>query len=540
MRRQRWFHLIGALAMAGIGLVLLLAAVTASPAGTIEGVVVDANGPVAGATVRERATDNVTSTTADGRFTLMSLVEGQEIEVTAWSDGYYIASTHVTPTVRGITLTLRPYHTTDHPDYAWVSPLSSTSEGACGNCHPMIVSQWMANAHGGSVSNPRFFSLYNGADVSGTLQVGPGYLDDFPGTAGNCASCHAPGAAVDGYLITNMNSVRGVITAGIHCDYCHKLGGVYLNPATRSVYSNVPGAQSQRMLRPPAGDDIFFGPYDDLHDPDTYLPAMTQSQFCAPCHQFTFWGTPIYESYNEWLASPYARADVTCQDCHMPPTGDTYFALPEVGGLEHPPERIPSHLQRGASDVELLQNTVEMTVSGQQVADRLRVTVVITNTEAGHHVPTDFPGRHMILVVTATAGQGVGLGLGQGQALPLQNGPVVPDWGGEYAGRPGEAYAKVLKDVVTGESPVVSYWKQTLVESDNRLPAFGSDVTVYDFLIPEEGGQINVEVQLLFRRAFQSLVDERGWDLGGIVMEASQITLAVNPVERIYLPSLIR
>ena len=480
--------------------------------------------------------DNVTSTGADGRFTLMSLPEGQESEVTAWSDGYYIASTHVTPTLRGITLTLRPYHTMDHPDYTRTSPISGTSEGSCGNCHPMILPRWIANGQGGTACNPRFFSLYNGADVSGTVQVGSGYQNDFPDTAGNCASCHAPGAAVDGYLTIDMNDVRDVITAGIHCDYCHKLGGVYLNPATQSVYANAPGAQSQRVLRPPQGDNIFFGPYDDIHAPDTYLPAMTQSQFCAPCHQFSFWGTPIYESYNEWLASPYARAGVTCQDCHMPPTGDTYFALPELGGLEHPPERIPSHLQRGASDVELLQNTVSMTVSAEQVANRLRVTVSITNTEAGHHVPTDFPGRHMILEVMAMGGHGSG----QGQALPLQSGPTVPEWGGEYAGQPGEAYAKVLKDVVTGESPVVSYWKQTLIENDNRLPAFGSDVTVYDFLIPEEGGQINVEVRLLFRRAFQSLVDERGWDLGEIVMEASQLTMGVSPMERIYLPSLIR
>ncbi len=160
-----------------------------------------------------------------------------------------------------------------------------------------------------------------------------------------------------------MNTVRGSITATIHCDYCHKIGGVYLNPATGSVYPNAPGVRSQQILRPPPGDNIFFGPYDDIKDPDTRLPLISESAYCAPCHQFSLWGTPIYQSFDEWLNSPYAAAGITCQKCHMPPNGDTYFALPAVGGLEHPPERIPSHLDRGASDVDLLQNSVTLTVS---------------------------------------------------------------------------------------------------------------------------------------------------------------------------------
>ncbi len=63
----------------------------------------------------------------------------------------------------------------------------------------MIVAQWITNGHGSATFNPRFYSLYNGTDVNGTLKIGPSYLDDFPGTAGNCANCHAPGAGVDGY-----------------------------------------------------------------------------------------------------------------------------------------------------------------------------------------------------------------------------------------------------------------------------------------------------------------------------------------------------
>ena len=517
--------------VAGAGLLALFLwqlGVNAQQDGIVSGVVVDASGPVSDATVRIRATDNTTSTGADGQFTLGSLIRGQGVEVTAWADGYYIASAYVTPTVSGITLTLRPYHTTDHPDYAWTSPISGTSAGACGNCHPLIISQWITNAHGTAVSNPRFFSLYNGTDVTGTTTIDPGYTLDLPGTAGNCANCHAPGAGVDGYLSTDMNDVRNVITAGIHCDYCHKVGGVYLNPATQSVYHNVPGAQSQRILRPPPGDNIFFGPYDDIKDPDTYLPAISESAFCAPCHQFSMWGTPIYESYGEWLSSPYADAGVTCQNCHMPPTGDLYFALPAAGGLAHPPERIPSHLQLGAQAVELLQNTVAMTATAQQRLGQVSVTVVLTNTGAGHHVPTDYPGRHMILVVTATDGQG--------KALPLQSGSTVPDWGGAQADLPGKAFAKVLRNVQTGEQPVVSYWKQTLIVSDNRIPALGTDVSVYEFSLPPGGGTVIIKTELRFRRLFQAVMDTKGWNVPDMRMEERQVVLTAQGWWSVYLP----
>lgn len=524
--KPRWLFLLFILlwSLGGLwGCLMLLAQDLA----TVSGVVVDAAGPVAGARVRARATDNLTFSDDAGHFVLSGLANGAEIEVTAWQEGYYIAATTITPTFSGVTLTLRPYHTSDHPDYTWTSPISGTSAKACGNCHPMIVAQWISNAHGTAVTNPRFYSLYNGTDLSGANQVGPGYLNDFPDTAGNCASCHAPGAGVDNYLTTNMNDVRQVITAGIHCDYCHKVGGVYLNPATQSVYANAPGAVSQKLLRPPTGEDLFIGPYDDIPDPDTYLPLYHESQFCAACHQFSFWGTPIYESYEEWLNSPYAEAGITCQDCHMPPTGDSYYALPAQGGLPHPPETIPSHLQLGATAAELLQNTVTMTLSARQNGRFLQVAVTITNTGAGHHVPTDHPGRHLLLSVTAESAGG--------QPLALHTGPTIPDWGGNQAGQPGQIYAKILADSHTGEAPVVSYWKQTFISRDNRIPALAEDTTYYTFSAPDPGAA-TVSAQLLFRRIFQPLRESKGWDAPDIIMAQVDTSLTLQPMWEVFLP----
>jgi hypothetical protein len=532
MSRGRGLILLASFMTALVTTVFLMASLSAQGPGTITGVVVDAAGPVVGARVRVRATENLTSTGSGGAFTLAGLTEDQPVEVTAWEDGYYIASAHVTPTVSGVTLTLRRYHSVDHPDYRWAAPFSGTLESGCERCHPTVVAQWMGNAHAGSVSNPRFFSLYNGTDLTGTAQVGPGFQKDFPHIAGNCASCHAPGAGVDGYLTTAMPDVRGVITSGIHCDYCHKIGGVYLNPATGSVYRNTPGTQSQRVLRPPEGDDIFFGPYDDIKDPDTYLPLLSQSQFCAPCHQFSMWGTPIYESYEEWLASPYADGGVTCQACHMPPSGDTTFALPERGGLEHPPEMIPSHYQLGAMSVSLLQETVTMTLEARQALNSIWVTVVITNTGAGHHVPTDYPGRQVILTVTGIDGGG--------GSLRRQAGPTVPDWGGAQAGSPGKTFAKVLRDATTGEAPVVSYWKQATIVSDNRIPALGSDTSSYAFATPSAADVLTVTAELRFRRAPQALMDVKGWDTPDIIMERAQVAVPVARWWQFYLPLMLQ
>jgi len=499
-------------------------AVTAAVSGTV----VDAGGPVSGARVRVRATENFTLSDNNGDFTIDGLIPNEAVEVTAWSDGYYIASILVTPPASGVQLSLRRYHTIDHETYTWTSPSPGSLEKACGNCHPTILPQWENNAHGGAISNARFFSMYNGTDTSGTIQTGPGYLNDFPGTAGNCANCHAPGAAVDGYLTTDMNAARDEITAGIHCDYCHKVGGVFQDPANGNVYPNAPGVSSQRILRPPEGDEIFFGPYDDIPDPDTFLPQISESLFCAPCHQFSFWGTPIYDSFSEWLDSPYAEAGVTCQDCHMPPNGDDHYAPPEVGGLIHPPESIPSHLQLGVENLDLLQNSVELSTRMIQTGGKIAVTVEITNSEVGHHVPTDHPGRHLILTVKVL----------DEQDLPLTQltGSQVPGWGGAQAGEPGKAFAKVLRDSTSGEYPVVSYWKQTSIVSDNRIPATESDLSSYTFKAPEAGETITLSVELRFRRLFEDSMLSKDWGTPDVIMEQFTRTRVVDPWWQVYLP----
>jgi hypothetical protein len=216
----------------------------------------------------------------------------------------------------------------------------------------------------------------------------------------------------------------------------------------------------------------------------------------------------------------------------MPPNGDSYFALPEVGGLPHPPEQIPSHFQLGATDIEFLQSSVSLTTTIRQVARQLIVTVLITNTGAGHHIPTDFPGRNLILVVAANE-EG-------SDALPLLSGTTVPAWGGAEADLPGAGFAKILQDVATGRQPVVSYWKPTAILSDNRIPAMGAYTADYVFELPLSAAEVEITTQLYFRRLFQPLASARGWQAPQIEIAAGTVSLATEPVFELHLPAICR
>jgi len=209
------------------------------------------------------------------------------------------------------------------------------------------------------------------------------------------------------------------------------------------------------------------------------------------------------------------------------PSGRTdHFARIDKGGLIRDPQTIFSHRMPGATDDELLRNAVSMNVQAERRDRKIAITVAITNDQTGHHVPTDSPLRHLILVLRAVDAEG--------DALRQSEGPTVPDWGGVgdprqgyYAGLPGKAFAKVLEELWTEISPSGAYWNPTRVLSDNRLAAFATDSSSYTFAAPADG-EVTVDVTLVFRRAFIELMAQKGWDAPDIVMEHEQIRVSAR------------
>ncbi|MGD9316987.1 MAG: hypothetical protein PVG56_09150, partial [Anaerolineae bacterium] len=280
--------------------------------GDLSGVVVDAAGPVKGATVRVQLTEIETTSAAGGSFTLADLSLTEPVSITAWAEGYYVGGATAWPSLEPVTITLKAHYTTDNLDYEWFTFQGVEGSESCAPCHHSY-DEWKADAHSQSAVNPRFLSMYQGTDVhgnrspveydaSGRLKLpdpdqpyyGPGLKLDYPDRAGNCASCHTP-------LASNLDPantcgwsgchtewtaqysdevpsgisplyLEGVAADGIACDFCHKIGEVFLDPETKLPLSTRPGISSMRLYRPEEGEQLFFGTFDDVTRRVTYLP----------------------------------------------------------------------------------------------------------------------------------------------------------------------------------------------------------------------------------------------------------------------------
>jgi hypothetical protein len=554
---------------------LLFAACSTGPGtGSVSGVVRDGAEPVPGVTVTLQGSDISALTDAAGAFTLNNVPAGTGQRIGASKEGYYCGLlVDVTAPASGVVVGIRRHLLIDYASYEWIPP--EGQQNSCIQCHPALTAMAREDAHLGSALNPRFLSVYYGQDILGnqspdttyktittqwgTFDVpepydttrayyGPGWRIDFPGSLGTCTSCHIPGAATAGDV--DPRGVTGADRYGVHCDFCHKAGYVHLEKNTGLPSISQPGVQNIDLFRPDRSSpalwsQLFMGSLADGNSIDEGVLSpyggynvitveakralYSESRFCAPCHYGGFWGQPIYTSYKEWADSSYAdtqsRQYKTCQGCHMPSPA-TYNGnvltniAPGKGGVDRNPASLHSHNMTVTP--ELLHNSLTMQASAVVNGNEITVDVTLTNDRTGHSIPTDSPLRHMILLIEAKDNDG--------NPLPLKEGSTLPEWCGAgdsargyYAGMPGKAYAKVLKEMWTNVVPAVSYWRHTTVDSDNRLAANATDRASYIFR--SSGSPVNVTVTLIYRRAFIGMMEQKKWASADIVMARKYIRL---------------
>lgn len=233
------------------------------------------------------------------------------------------------------------------------SPLeASLDPSSCGTCHQQQHADWKSSLHASSM----------GPGVSGQTQD---LIQQDPATAILCYSCHAPLSEQaekledQGKFLANAQFDGELQRKGVTCAGCHVRQHEHFGPPYRegSAAASVP-----REKLP--------------HRGATTTPAFQRSDFCRSCHQFTeddyaLNGKLLENTYNEWKESPYAKAGIQCQGCHMPDR---------------------RHLWRGIHDPEQVKQglTIKLTTGKKRYSpgETAEATLSIENSGVGHYFPT--------------------------------------------------------------------------------------------------------------------------------------------------------
>ncbi|GAB4386879.1 MAG: hypothetical protein Kow0022_17130 [Phycisphaerales bacterium] len=501
---------------------------------TIHGVVRDlvSGAPISGALVSLQARGIRTTTGADGTYQLVIPdVPGSRIVAAAY--GFYNQGADYDE-VTTIDFALAATPSVDHPSYSFVPPAN------CGSCHPNQFAEWNGTAMAMAGTNTWVHDIYNGTGTPGGMG-GFVYTRDSIYASSNpnseCASCHQPESWIAAPFSrmqdpTDPGYPSASTSHGISCEVCHKVAGV--DVAKVNFPGIFPGAVA--FHRPGPGEQVMYGLLGDT-DFDlvsvmqpAYQPQLS-AEVCAACHQdkndpdenHTYTGVTSEPTYIEWLESAYADPNspshATCVDCHMPASGQTQACV--LLDLGRDPETIRSHDIRGTSP-EFLESAVDLDLSAQVVDGELAVHVDLTNTGAGHHVPTGVTIRNMILLVEAWRER-------DGVELAYTGTQVVHDLGGVgdpaqgyYAGLPGKFFAKVNHNAA-GVGPTF-FTDAAGIIFDNRIPALASDSSDYTFAVPGGSGDLHVRARLIYRRSFRFLVDAKGWTQDGHGQPLADVT----------------
>ena len=238
---------------------------------------------------------------------------------------------------------------------------ASLSPDACGQCHQPQYADWQQSLHSKTMTE----------GILWQLRLMP------QNDANKCLDCHAPLAEQKALVAIEQNwpsAPSGALPSyvspdlaqqGLVCAACHVRNHKRFGPEPLPTTALVGG---------------------EAHNGFSIQPEFSQSEFCAGCHQFAedsprTAGKLRENTYQEWLASPYAEQGVQCQSCHMPDRKHQWQGI-------HFPDMVA---QAVSTELSLHDN---------------RLTAKVTNSGAGHLFPTYMvPKVNVQLVLVTAAGE---------------------------------------------------------------------------------------------------------------------------------------
>jgi cytochrome c554/c'-like protein len=301
-------------------------------------------------------------------------------------------------------------------EYPSVKKEGYTESQTCGECHTAIYKEWKNSLHASSISDPVFLGVFNEVETD---------KKRF------CLKCHVPTVRVTrDYELTQPISKEGVT-----CDFCHTIKSVNLN-------KEEPFEFDQGFVK--------RGPFEsvlEIGHKSIYSEIHLKAEFCAGCHEVVNEnGFHVMSTYSEWKSGPYAEEGIQCQNCHMPEEFGTPIIDPGVAKTEH---SVTAHKFLGGHSQINITKAATLTQVLDKTDDSLSIVVYITNSEAGHSLPTGIPSRKVILTVRLLAPNGAVL-----EKKEVVYRRVLADSEGK------EISVKDIKDM---------FLKATSVKSDNRI-----------------------------------------------------------------------
>jgi hypothetical protein len=244
--------------------------------------------------------------------------------------------------------------------------VQSLSAEACGVCHRAIYDEWKTSIHSQAFVDP-FFQAYWTKDKHVWV----------------CLNCHAPLQNQQQIVVTglkgridrpeshpNPDFDAALQREGITCAVCH------------------------------VRDGVIMGPFDDsvAPHPTKYDPRYRTTDICYSCHavpsdRLQFYNGGPCATFLEYEAGPYKAKGYICQDCHMP---EVERVMAEGG----PVRKGRRHLWRGGHDPEQLKRAFTAVLAADQSrlsgGQRTTWTLTMTNSGAGHMLPTGDPDRYFL------------------------------------------------------------------------------------------------------------------------------------------------
>jgi hypothetical protein len=345
----------------------------------------------------------------------------------------------------------------------------------CG-CHAALIEQWAPSMHAQALTDPLYLTKLEEAE-----KATGGKLGAF------CNKCHGPIATMARAF--EAGPLEGVSAEGVTCSFCHQAVGLAGKPANTAHLVETDGVRRAQLKDPQA-------PH-----PAAYSEFHTSAEICGGCHNVDhpINGVHLEATYTEWLESPYAAEGIVCQDCHMSvepgtigptrgqaaaggPERDNIYKMTFVGGqVALGPAEVATARLKSAATIAL--EIDDILAPGEETS----LTVTITNSGAGHYLPTGLTEvRQMWLEVVAEG----------------------PD--GEPAKVGERRFGTILRDD-KGNAPV-ELWEAVAIESDDRIPPRESVTESYAFTMPQGVDRATVKASLLYKSAPDEFAEKAGVD----------------------------